>query len=46
MKVALHVLYEEFVDLVIIGDIFGVGLLELTEQQHVLFSFEETRNLT
>ncbi len=46
VKVALHVLYEEFVDLVIVGDIFGVGLLELTEQQHVLLSFEETRNLT
>jgi hypothetical protein len=24
VKVALHVLYEEFVDLVIVGDIFGV----------------------
>jgi hypothetical protein len=46
MQVSLHILDEKLVDLVVIGDVFGVGFLELAEQKHVLFALEQTRNLT
>jgi hypothetical protein len=46
MQVSLHILDEKLVDLVVIGDVLGVGFLELAEQKHVLFALEQTRNLT
>jgi len=46
MKISLNILDEKLVDLVVICNVFRVVFLELTEQQHVLFSFEETWNLS
>jgi hypothetical protein len=45
MQIPLDILDEQFIDLIVVGDVLRVVFLELTQQKHVFFSFKETRNL-
>lgn len=40
VKILLNMLDKQFVNLVIVGNILGVGFLKLTQQKHILFTFE------